>query len=127
MSVTVAMPSSSTRQASTNALSTKRCVSSSCVELRLTVGARLAVVVEALAGLRAELARLDVRLHALVDVEGLATVGLLQVLGDVQHRVEAEQVGQEERPHRRDARGRHGVVDRLDREAVAPPGRARSR
>ena len=34
------------------------------------------------------------------------------MLGDVQDRVEAEQVREEERPHRRDARGGDGIVDR---------------
>ena len=40
------------------------------------------------------------------------------MLGDVEDRVEAEQVGEEERPHRRDLGGRDRLVDRLQREAL---------
>ncbi len=77
---------------------------------------RLAVRVGALSpALGAELALGDELLHALVDVEALA-VGLLEVLGDVQDRVEAEHVGEEERAHRRRLGGRDALVDRLDRE-----------
>ena len=40
------------------------------------------------------------------------------MLGDVQHRVEAEQVDEEERAHRRDVGGGDRLVDLLDREAL---------
>ena len=72
------------------------------VGLGVALEVRLAVLVEAVAaGLGAELAVGDELLHPLVDVEAVA-VGLVQVLGDVQHGVEAEQVDEEERAHRRD-------------------------
>ena len=59
------------------------------IELGLAAGPRLAVLVEALAGLRAELARGDERAHARVDVEAVA-VGVAQVLGDMQDGVKPE-------------------------------------
>ena len=97
------------------------------VGLGLAGDVLLALLEEALAAaLGAELAVGDETLQALVDVEALA-VGLVEVLGDVQHRVEPEQVGEEERPHRRGLGGGDRLVDRLQREAAAPPGRARSR
>ena len=78
----------------------------------------LAVLEEALAAaLGAELAVGDQLLQALVDVEALA-VGLVEVLGDVQDGVEAEQVGEEERAHRRHLGAGDRLVDRLQREAV---------
>ena len=40
------------------------------------------------------------------------------MLGDVEDGVEAEQVDEEERPHRRDVRGGDGLVDLLDREPL---------
>ena len=62
---------------------------------------RLAVLVEAVAaGLGAELALVDQLLHPLVDVEAVP-VGLPQVLGHVDDRVEAEEVAEDERAHRR--------------------------
>src|SRR5215216_979059 len=91
MSRMVATPSSSTRHDSTNALSEKRSTSRS-------VEASAAVLIEPLSGLRAQVAGVHALLHAAMDVEALA-VGLLEVLGDVQHRVEAEHVGEEERAH----------------------------
>src|SRR6187549_856577 len=78
----------------------------------------LAVLEEPLAAaLGAELAFGDELLKALVDVEALA-VGLAQVLGDVQHGVEPEQVGEEEGPHRRDLGRRDRLVDLRQGEAL---------
>ena len=70
------------------------------------------------AGLRAELALRDELLHALRDVEALGPVGLGEVLGDVQHRVEAEQVHEVVRADRHDVGRADALVDRLDREAL---------
>ena len=69
------------------------------------------------AGLGAELAVGDEALHPLGDVEAIA-VGLVQVLGDVQHGVEAEQVDQEVRAHRDHVGGADALVDGLDRQAL---------
>src|SRR5581483_4690294 len=83
--------------------------------LRLALELRLAVLVEAVAAaLRAQLALLDQALHAAVDVEALA-VGLAQVLGDVEDRVEPQQVAEHERSHRRQVLRRDALVDLLDR------------
>src|SRR5205807_2194069 len=87
-----AIPSSSTRQLSTSALSVKRSTSA-------WVSISAPVLIETLSGLRAKVAFGDQLLHAAVDVEAIA-VGLAQVLGNVQNRVEAEQVGEEEGTHR---------------------------
>ena len=91
-------------------------------EVRRRVGVavdlRLAVLVEAVAArLRAELALLHQTPHALVDVEALA-VARVQVLGDVEHRVEPQHVAEDERPHRSRVRGRDPLVDLADRQAV---------
>ena len=64
---------------------------------RVAASISASVRVVALAGLLAELAGLDQLLHLRVDVEAVA-VAVVQVLGDVQDRVEPEQV----------ARGRTG-------------------
>src|SRR5262245_27628437 len=82
-----ATPSSSTRQLSTSALSVNRSTMS-------WVSVSAAVLIEALPGLGAQVAGRDQLLHPPVHEEALA-VGLLQMLGDVQHRVEPEQVGEE--------------------------------
>src|SRR5215213_3441473 len=87
ISPTPAMPSSSTRQASTIAFSVKRSAihSSSCVE-------DSAVLIEAPHGLGAEVAALEPLLHPLVDVETLAVV-LAHVARDLHDGVEARYVG----------------------------------
>src|SRR4051794_35002244 len=91
MSRIVATPSSRTRHDSTKALSVKRSTSAA-------VSMSAAVVIEPLPGLGAEVAIADELLHALVDVEAVA-VGLLEVLGHLEHGVQAQLVGEEERPH----------------------------
>ena len=74
--------------------------------------------VEAVApGLGAELALGHQALHRRGHVEAIA-VGLVQVLGDEQDRVEAEQVDQKVGAHRHDAGRTDAVVDGLDREAL---------
>src|SRR5438270_3824681 len=93
MSFIDAMPSSSTRQLSTSAFSVKR-------SIRAWVSISVPVLIEALSGLGPEVLFRHQLLHALVDVEAVA-VGLLEVLGHVQDGVEPEQVGEEERAHRR--------------------------
>src|SRR4051794_37356067 len=82
-----AMPSSTTRQASTKAFSWKRSASLS------------SMLIEPLPALGAEVALVDQRLHALVDVEAV-TVGVAHVARDLQDRVEAAHVGHAERAHR---------------------------
>src|SRR3954447_24322169 len=89
MSLMPATPSSSTRQASTSAFNPKRSTS-------VPVADSVAVLIEALSGLLAEVARLDQLLHLRRHVEAVAQ-RLAQVLGHVQHCVEPEQVAQEER------------------------------
>src|SRR5947209_13428908 len=106
MSLIEAIPSSSTRQLSTSAFSVKRSISAS-------VSSSVPVLIEALSGLGPEVPIGDEPLHALVDVEAIA-VGLLEVLGDVQDGVEAEQVGEEEWSHRRRLRLGHYLVDLFD-------------
>ena len=64
------------------------------------VGLALGVVEAVAAGLRAELAFGDELLHARRHVEALVAVGLGEVLGDVQDRVQAEQVHEEVGAHR---------------------------
>src|SRR4051812_30032724 len=93
MSRTPAMPSSSTRQASTNAFSWKRSAS------RSSTAVRSGVLIEALSALGAERAPLDPLLHALMDVEAVA-VGVTQVARHLQRGVQAAHVGHPERPHR---------------------------
>src|SRR5437764_1354533 len=92
MSFIDAMPSSSSRQLSTSAFSVNRSTSAAA-------SMSAAVLIKPLSRLGSELPSRDPLLHPLVDVEPVA-VGLLQVLGNVQHRVEPQQVGQEERSHR---------------------------
>src|SRR5688572_774431 len=92
ISRTPAMPSSSTRQASTMALSMKRSAIASSIWVS-------AVLIEALPGLGAEVARLELLLHALVHVEAVA-VGVDHVARDLHDRVQAAHVGHAERPHR---------------------------
>ena len=107
----------------------KRSASSAAVDVVLAAAARLAALVEAAAALRAELAARDQLAHALVHVEALA-VGLLQVLGDGQHRVEPDHVGERERSDRRGLGGDDRRVDGGDREAVlllGPPELAERR
>ena len=88
------------------------------VRLAVALELRLAVLVEALAaGLGAELALVDELLHPAVDVEAVA-VGLVQVLGDVEDGVEAEEVGEHERAHRRVLLLGDLGVDLLDRESL---------
>src|SRR4051794_12179973 len=94
MSRTPAMPSSSTRQASTSALSWKRSAIRSSI-CALVSG----VLIEALSGLGAEVAGLELLLHAAVHVEAVA-VGLAHVAGDLHDGVQARHVGDPERPHR---------------------------
>src|SRR5947209_18152051 len=93
MSLSEAIPSSRTRQLSTSALSVKRSTSAA-------VSSSVPVLIEALPRLGAEIAGGDQFLHLPMHVEPLA-VGVAQMLGDVQHRVEPEQIGEEERTHRR--------------------------
>src|SRR3954452_3484085 len=110
MSLMPATPSSSTRQDSTSAFRPKRSTS-------VAVADSVAVLIETLSGLLAEVARLDQLLHLRRDVEPVAE-RLVQVLGHVQDRVEAQQVAQEERPHRRGLRVGHGLVDLLDGDVL---------
>src|SRR5437763_5721479 len=106
MSLMPATPSSSTRQASTSAFSPKRSTS-------VPVADSVALLIEALSCLLAEFARLDQLLHLRRHVEAVA-VRLAQVDGHVQDGVEPEQVGQEERAHRRRLRVGHDLVDLLN-------------
>src|SRR3954468_21032742 len=116
MSRTPAMPSSSTRHASTIALSWKRSA---------TLGSICwsAVLIEALPGLRAELAGLDLLLHPAVDVHAVA-VGVAHVAGHLDHRVETAHVGHAERAHGHVGLLLDELVERLDVDAglvlVAP-------
>ena len=82
------------------------------------VGLALRVIEAVAAGLGAELAVGDELLHALGDVEAFLAVGLDEVLGDVQDRVQAEQVDEVVRPDRHHAGGADALVDRLDREPL---------
>src|SRR3979409_1733568 len=93
MSFIDATPSSSTRQLSTRAFSVKRSTSAA-------VSMSAPVLIEALSGLGREVAFRGQFLHLLVHEEPIA-IGVTQVLGHVHHRVEAEQVGEEEGSHRR--------------------------
>src|SRR5215217_7339445 len=111
MSLAEAMPSSRTRHDSTSVLSPSRSTSV------LVAVSAVSVLIEALSGLGAEIAALDEFLHLRHDVEAVAE-RLVQVLGDVQDRVEAEHVGQEERAHRDRARTLDHLVDLLDVEAL---------
>src|SRR5438034_10806793 len=81
MSLMPAMPSSSTRQDSTSAFRPKRSTS-------VLVADSVAVLIEALSGLLAEVARLDQLLYLRPHVEAVAA-GLAQVDGHVQDGVEA--------------------------------------
>src|SRR5205823_2026803 len=93
ISLMPATHSSSTRQDSTSAFRPKRSTS-------VPVADSVAVLIETLSGLLAEVARLDQLLHLRRDVEAVAE-RLVEVLGHVQDGVEAQQVAEEERPHRR--------------------------
>src|SRR4051812_35770634 len=93
MSRTPAMPSSSTRQASTNAFSWKRST------IRSSTAVCSGVLIEALPGLGAQRALLDELLHAAMDVEAVA-VRVVQVARHLQRRVQPAHVGHPERPHR---------------------------
>src|SRR4051794_12095964 len=106
MSLMPAMPSSSTRQDSTSAFRPKR-------STRVPVADSVAVLIETLSGLLAEVARRDQLLHLRRDVEAVAQ-RLVQVLGHVEDGIQAEQVGQEERPHRGRLGIRDDLVDLLD-------------
>src|ERR1700722_8499514 len=106
MSFIDAIPSSSTRQLSTSAFSVKRSTSAAA-------SMSVPVLIEALSSLGAEVAGGDQLLHLLVDEEPIA-VRLPEVLGDVQHGVESEQIGEEERAHRCGLRLGHDLVDLLD-------------
>src|SRR4051794_39938806 len=108
MSFTAATPSSRTRQDSTKALRPKRSTSVPAAVWSA------AVLIEALSGLGAEVAGIDELLHLRVHHEALVAVALPQVLGHVEHGVEAEQVGEEERAHRHRARLLHHPVDLLE-------------
>src|SRR4051794_12711182 len=97
MSRTPAMPSSRTRQASTSALSWKRsAIRSFICPARPAVSG---VLIEALPGLGAEVAGLQLGLHALVHVEPVA-VRLAHVARDLHDGVQARHVGDPERAHR---------------------------
>ena len=101
MSRTEQTPSSTSRQASISARQLNMRDQLLGVRLGVAGDRLLAVFEEALAAaLGAELAFADKLLQALVDVEGLA-VGVVEMLGDVEDGVEAEQVGEEEGAHRR--------------------------
>src|SRR4051794_15939237 len=125
MSRTPAMPSSSTRQDSTKALSWKRSASASS-----TAGAECVsgVLIEAPSALLAELALLHELLHAAMDVEAVA-VGVAHVAGDLQRRVQARHVGEVEGAHRHELGVRERLVDLLDVRAglilIAPDLRRR--
>src|SRR3954469_7690288 len=106
MSLAEATPSSRTRQDSTSALRPKR---STSVSVAVPLAA---VLMEPLPGLLAQVARLDELLHLRHHVEAIA-VGVAQVLGHVQDRVEPEEVRQEVRSHRRDLGLLQALVDFL--------------
>src|SRR3954469_10076302 len=110
MSLMPATPSSSTRQASTSAFSPNRSTS-------VPVADSVAVLIEALSGLLAEVARLDQLLHLRRHVEAVAQ-RLVEVLGHVQDRVEPEQVGEEERAHRRSLRVGDELVYLVDSDVL---------
>src|SRR6188472_2988464 len=106
MSLAEATPSSSTRHASTSALSVNRSTSASAL-------VSVPVLIEAPAGLGAEIPGGHQRSHLGMDVEALA-VALGQVLGDVHHGVEPEHVGQEEGTGRSARRLGEEPVELLD-------------
>src|SRR4051812_9390066 len=110
MSLMPAMPSSSTRQDSTSAFRPKRSTS-------VPVADSVAVLIEALSGLLPEVARLDQLLHLRRHVEAVAQ-RLVEVLGHVQDRVEPEQVGEEERAHRRSLRVGDELVYLVDSDVL---------
>src|SRR5690242_322272 len=94
ISRTPAMPSSSTRQASTKALSPYR----STIRSSSPDAAVSAVLIEPLPGLRAKVAAVHELLHAAMHVEAVA-VGVVHVLRDLEGRVEPGHVHHLERPH----------------------------
>src|SRR3954451_8820492 len=106
MSLSDAMPSSRTRHDSTSVFSERR-------STRVLVASAVSVLIEALSGLRAEVPGVDEFLHLRHHVEAVSQ-RLVQVLGHVQRRVEAEHVAEEERPHRERARLLERLVDLLD-------------
>src|SRR5258705_3638994 len=114
MSLIWATPSSTRRQASTNDLSWKRSTTVSSTASPDCWSA--AVLIETLSGLLAEVLLLDEFLHAGVDVEALA-VRVDHVAGDVERRVEAGHVGEEEGTHRERLRLLDLLVDLLRRLA----------
>src|SRR5207302_5426242 len=91
-SLVPAIPSSTTRQASTSALSWER-----STRVSVACDVVLAVLIEPLPGLLTVVPGLDQLLHGGRDVEPVAEA-VPQVLGHVEHRVEPEPVRQEERP-----------------------------
>src|SRR5947199_10433610 len=93
MSFIEAMPSSSTRQHSSSALSVKR-------STRAALSIAAAVLIEPLPGLGSQVALCNQLLHSGVNDKALA-VGIGKVLRHMQHGVQAKQVGEEERTHRR--------------------------
>src|SRR5215210_3182989 len=103
MSLAEETPSSSTRQDSTRVLSPMRSTMVSSPDA-------LAVLIEPLPGLLAEVARLHQLLHPLRDVEAVS-IRAVQVLSRVQGDVEPGQVGEEERTHRDRARLLDDLVD----------------
>src|SRR5947209_18479896 len=118
MSFSEAIPSSRTRQLSMSALRVKRSTSA--------VVSISTVLIETLSGLHAEVALRHELLHALVDVEAIAEC-LLEVLGHLPDGVETEQLGEEERSHRRCLGVRDRLIDVLDVRAglllIAPDPR----
>src|SRR3954469_20135491 len=110
MSLSDAMPSSRTRHDSTIVLSCRRSTS-------VPVASSVAVLIETLSGLRAEVAGVDQLLHLRHHVEAVAE-RLVQVLGHVQDGVEAQHVGEEERAHRHGARLLDHLVHVLHVEAL---------
>ena len=91
------------------------------VRLALAVDVRVpgGAVEARAAALGAELALGDELLHPLGHVEALLAVCLLQMLGHVQHGVQAEQVDEAIRAGGHDSGRGDALVDRLDREPLA--------
>src|SRR3954471_4182288 len=116
MSLSDAMPSSSTRHDSTIVLRPSRSTS-----VPVTSFWSVAVLIEALSGLLPEVPALDQLLHLRHHVEAIA-VRVVQVLGHVEDGVEPQQVRQEERPHRDGAGLLDHLVDVLHVEALVRHG-----
>src|SRR4051812_7428511 len=113
MSLMPAMPSSRTRQDSTSAFRPKRSTSVSVACDPVLV----AVLIETLSRLLPEVPGLDQLLHRRRHEEAVA-VALGQVLGHVEEGVQAERVGEEDRPRRRGLRLLHDFVDVFDVEVL---------